>query len=174
MKILALDQARHGGWAVFDYEKKKLLQYGVWNFDNKNYEFPKAVAKIEALVDELIHTYGIGAVFIEDIQMRKNAQSFKALAQLQGVLVNLFVKNEYLYDIIPPSKWQNYCGARGRTEKERKEGLTAVTEGRASKILSLQYVANRYGLVTDNDNLSDAICLGSYAIDNITIRRNTK
>ncbi len=157
---------------MFDYEKKKLLQYGVWNFDNKNYEFPKAVAKIEALVDELIHTYGIGAVFIEDIQMRKNAQSFKALAQLQGVLVNLFVKNEYLYDIIPPSKWQNYCGARGRTEKERKSGLTAVTEGRASKILSLQYVANRYGLITDNDNLSDAICLGSYAIDNITIWRS--
>ena len=38
MNILAVDQARHGAWAVFDYEKKALLDYGTWSYDNKNYE----------------------------------------------------------------------------------------------------------------------------------------
>ena len=44
-----------------------------------------------------------------------NVQSFKKLAQLQGVLINLFEKNEYLYDFVAPTQWQNYCKARGRT-----------------------------------------------------------
>ena len=39
MKILAVDQARHGAWAVYDYEGKKLLDYGTWGFDSKNYTF---------------------------------------------------------------------------------------------------------------------------------------
>ena len=49
MKILAVDQARHGAWAVYDYEGKKLLDYGAWGFDNKNYTFEQAILHIEAL-----------------------------------------------------------------------------------------------------------------------------
>ena len=52
MKILAVDQARHGAWAVYDYEGKKLLDYGAWGFDNKNYTFEQAILHIEALLSE--------------------------------------------------------------------------------------------------------------------------
>lgn len=173
MKILSVDQARHGGWAVFDYEEKRLDKYGAFNFDNKNYTFEQAVLRIESLIDELIDAYGISAVFIEDIQLRRNPQSFKRLAQLQGVLVNLFEKNEYLYDIIQPSQWQNYCNARGRTDKEVKAGVTAAGQPgkKGSKILSIQFVRDRFKVETDNDNLSDAICIGWYCVNNINIRR---
>lgn len=50
MKILAVDQARHGAWAVYDYEVKKLLDYGTWGFDSKNYTFEQAILHIEALL----------------------------------------------------------------------------------------------------------------------------
>lgn len=50
MKILAVDQARHGAWAVYDYEGKKLLDYGTWGFDSKNYTFEQAILHIEALL----------------------------------------------------------------------------------------------------------------------------
>ena len=76
MKILAVDQARHGAWAVYDYEGKKLLDYGAWGFDNKNYTFEQAILHIEALLSEVIRTHDIDAVFLEDIQLRKNVQSF--------------------------------------------------------------------------------------------------
>ena len=46
MKILAVDQARHGAWAVYDYEGKKLLDYGTWGFDSKNYTFEQAILHI--------------------------------------------------------------------------------------------------------------------------------
>lgn len=117
MNILAVDQARHGAWAVFDYEEKSLVDYGTWAFESKNHTFEQAILHIEALINEVIHTRCIDAVFFEDIQLRKNVQSFKKLAQLQGVLVNLCEKNEYLYGLVAPTQWQNFCKARGRTTK---------------------------------------------------------
>lgn len=168
MRILAIDQARHGGWALFDYEKKSLERYGTWDFSAG--EFADAAAKIEALVCELIIENGADAVFFEDIQARQNLKVYKRLAQLQGVLINLCVKNEFLYDLIAPSTWQSYCMARGRTAKEKKANIRE-TRGKASKILSLQFARDSYGIETDDDNLSDAVCIGHYAVHNIPIVR---
>lgn len=174
MKVLAVDQARHGAWSLYDYENKSLMAYGTYDFDNRNYTFESAVVKIEALIDELINTHGVDAVFFEDIQLRKNAQSFKKLAQLQGVLVNLCEKNEYLYGIISPSQWQSYCMARGRSTKEQKAKLKELEQKdgkKASKVLSIQYVKDNFGIDTDNDNLADAVCIGWFAVNNIPLRK---
>ena len=174
LKILAVDQARHGAWAVFDYEEKKLLDYGVWGFDNRKYTFEQAILHIEALINDVIHTHQIDAVFIEDIQLRRNVASFKKLAQLQGVLVNLCEKNEYLYGLVAPTQWQNFCKARGRTSKEIKDGVTTIeTPKKGSKQLSLQAVRECYGIETDNDNLADSIMLGHYVVNHIEISKET-
>lgn len=58
-----MDQARHGAWAIYDYEKQELLDYGTWGFDNKNYTFEQAILHIEALIEEVIQTHDIDAVF---------------------------------------------------------------------------------------------------------------
>lgn len=173
MNILAVDQARHGAWAVFDYEKKALLDYGTWGFDNKNYTFEQAILHIEKLICEVIHTHDISAIFFEDIQLRKNVQSFKKLAQLQGVLVNLCEKNEYLYGLVAPTQWQNFCKARGRTTKEIKSKVTEIdSDGKkSSKVLSMQFVRDNFGIETENDNLSDAICIGHFVVNKLIISR---
>lgn len=174
MKILSIDQARNGAWAVFDYETKKLETYGTFSFGNKDYTYARAILAIESLVDTIIKTYNISAVFIEDIQLRVNVQSFKKLAQLQGVLINLFEKNEYLYDFIAPTQWQNYCKARGRSSKEIKDKIKALEASgkKESKILSIQAAKEMYGIDTDNDNLADAIMIGHFVINNYDIRLN--
>lgn len=171
VKILAVDQARHGAWAVYDYEGKKLLDYGTWGFDSKNYTFEQAILHIEALLSEVIRTHDIDAVFLEDIQLRKNVQSFKKLAQLQGVLVNMCEKTNILYNLVAPTQWQNYCKARGRTTKEIKSKITSVepTGKKTSKILSLQAARDIYEIVTENDNLADAVMIGHYVVNNIKI-----
>lgn len=175
IKILAIDQARNGAWAVFDYESKKLETYGTFSFGSKDYTYAKAILAIESLVDTIIKAYGISAVFIEDIQLRVNVQSFKKLAQLQGVLVNLFEKNEYLYDFVAPTQWQNYCKARSRSSKEIKEKIKALEASgkKESKILSIQFVKEKFNVDTDNDNLSDAICLGHYAVNHFNLEGKT-
>ena len=176
MNILAVDQARHGAWAVFDYEEKSLVDYGTWAFESKNHTFEQAILHIEALINEVIHTRCIDAVFFEDIQLRKNVQSFKKLAQLQGVLVNLCEKNEYLYGLVAPTQWQNFCKARGRTTKEIKSKVTEIDKGEktSSKVLSMQFVKDNFGIETENDNLSDAICIGHFVVNKLTISKGEK
>lgn len=171
IKILAIDQARNGAWAVFDYEQKTLEGYGAFSFESKKYTYAKAILAIEKLIETIVKTYGISAVFLEDIQLRVNVQSFKRLAQLQGVLINLCEKNEYLYDFVAPTQWQNYCKARGRTSKEVKEKIKALEAAgrKESKILSIQFVKEKFGIDTDNDNLSDAISIGWYVVNNFKI-----
>lgn len=174
MKILSIDQARNGAWAVFDYEKKKLETHGTFSYGNKDYTYAKAILAIESLIDTIIKAYNISVIFIEDIQLRVNIQSFKKLAQLQGVLINLFEKNEYLYDFIAPTQWQNYCMARSRSSKEIKEKIKALEASgkKESKILSIQAAKEMYDIDTDNDNLADAIMIGHYAINNYDICRD--
>ena len=103
-----------------------------------------------------------------------NVQSFKKLAQLQGVLVNLFEKNEYLYDFVAPTQWQNFCKARGRNSNEIKKKIKSLEASgkKESKILSIQFVKDHFNIETDNDNLSDAICLGHYAVHHFNIEGN--
>ena len=153
IKILAIDQARNGAWAIFNYDTKELETYGTFSFGNKKYTYAKAILAIETLV----------------------VQSFKKLAQLQGVLVNLFEKNEYLYSFVAPTQWQNYCKARGRTSKEVKEKIKTLENAgkKESKILSIQFVKEKFHIDTDNDNLSDAICIGHYAVNHFEIEGKT-
>ena len=176
MNILAIDQARDGAWSVFDYEKRELIGYGTFTFDAKKYTYAKAILHIEEIVASLIKAYDISAIFIEDINLRQNVQAFKKLAQLQGVLVNLFEKNEYLYGIIAPTQWQNYCQARGRNTKEKDARVLELeSAGKSkSKILSIQYIKDQFGIETENDNLADGICIGWYAVNVIEIKKSKK
>lgn len=148
-----------------------MIGYGTFSFDSKKYTYAKAIQHIEELVTSLLKSYDISAVFIEDIQLRANVQAFKKLAQLQGVLVNLFEKNEYLYGYVAPSQWQNFCKARGRNSKEIKEQVLSVelTGKKESKILSIQFVKDQFGIETTNDNVADSICMGFYVTNIIEI-----
>lgn len=171
MNILAIDQARNGAWSVFDYEKGELIGYGTFSFESKKYTYAKAILHIEELVAEVISKYDVSAVFIEDIQLRANVQAFKKLAQLQGVLVNLFEKNEYLYGFVAPTQWQNFCRARGRNTKEIKSKVFELERAgkKQSKILSIQFAKEQFGIDTENDNLADALCIGYYIVNAIEI-----
>ena len=148
IKILAFDQARCGAWSIFDSNDKLLLSWGEWSFPARKYEFSRAVYEITRIAKDLILAKDIEVVFIEDTQLRQNAQSFKKLAQLQGALINLFESFAVPYESVPPTRWQSYCGAR-------------------SKAQSMEFVHSQFGIETDNDNLADAICIGWYAVNHM-------
>jgi Holliday junction resolvasome RuvABC endonuclease subunit len=171
LRILALDQARNGGWSVFEYPQSKPIEYGSFEYSTREYTYPQAVLEIEKLVESLIKQYKISAVFLEDIQLRFNVQAFKKLAQLQGVLINYMEKNNMLYGLIAPSQWQSYCEARGRTTKELKDDVrTLRKQGKKnSKILSIEFVKQQFHIDTTNDNIADAICIGYYACEKVVI-----
>lgn len=170
MNILAIDQARRGAWSVYNYENKQLIEYGTFAFDDKKTAYSEAIHYIKIIVTELIGVYDIDAVFIEDIQLRRDPQAYKKLAWLQGVLIDLFETIGITYGVVAPTQWQNYCKARSRTSAEVKEKLTtAVGKSKtASKMLSIEYVKDQFCIDTTNDNLADAVCIGWYAVNNAT------
>ena len=178
MKILSIDQARHGGWAIFDFEQKKLLEFGSYNFRTNESTFAQEVVSIEKYISDLIISKNISAVFIEDVHLEKNHNVFKTLSQLQGVLINLFEKHKYLYEIIAPSQWQGFCKAKGRNSKEIKAKLTTTQSSeerlkkKRTKIMSLEYVSSKFNVDTSDDNIADAICIGDYVVNNIPILIN--
>ena len=172
MRILALDQSRNGAWSVYDYDTCELVAYSAFEFDFHKFTYAQAIMHIEALVDSLIEEYDIAAVFVEDIQLRVNINAFKKLAQLQGVLINYCEKHNMLYGIVVPSQWQNFCCARGRSSKEVKANVTAIehSDKKESKVLSMQFVKDEFGIDTDNDNIADAVCIGYYVCKTIKIK----
>lgn len=176
MKILSIDQARSGAWSIFDYETKKLIDYDTFCYDSKKYTYAKAVLNIEQLIAEIIRTHDISAVFIEDIQLRANVQAFKRLAQLQGVLVNLFEKNEYLYDFVVPTQWQNFCRKQVKDKNDEKDMDCSIplTAKKKSKMESIKFIKDMFDIETDNDNLADAICIGWYVVNMVEIQTITQ
>lgn len=160
IKILAIDQARNGAWSIFDYENKKLLDYGTFEYPSEKYTFPQAIMHIEDEVVSLVCSHSIDAVFIEDIQSRTNIDAFKKLACLYGVLINYFERDQLAYGTVYPATWQSFIYKElGFKRAELK-----------SKELSLRFVKEKCDLETNNDNLSDAICIGWYVVNNINIK----
>lgn len=176
MRILAIDQARNCGWSVFDYETKQPVIYGAFSFPKSKYTHEQMLVGMSDMVESLMLEHNACAVFIEDTHLQKNVDSFKKLAQLQGALISHFVRREFLYDIIGPSTWQGFCGARGRSSKELKANAKSIQSSnmRQSKILSIQYVKDKFGIETENDNLADAVCIGDYVVNNIRIELKEK
>lgn len=81
-----------------------------------------------------------------------------------------------MYGYVAPSQWQNFCKARGRNSKEIKSQVLAVeTNGKKeSKILSIQFVKDQFGIETENDNLADAISIGFYVTNIVEIANPSK
>lgn len=161
---------------MFESEGCKLIAYGLFSYPNSKYTFAQAVLNLERAIENLINKNQIDAVFLEGIQLRKNPKSFACLAQLQGVLINLCEKRGLPYAIVQPTSWQSFCGAKGRTSKDTGKKLAETDSQtddvnlkgkKASKILSIQYVKDKYHIDTCNDNIADAVCIGTYVVNNI-------
>ena len=172
--ILAVDQARKCGWSVWDYTDKKLINYGALKYD-ASMSFEEMIFRMTKDLWSIIYDNNVDAVFFEDTQYQMNIDSFKKLCWLQGGLILWLQENDLLYSIIPPSRWQGYCNARGRNSSEVKSHIkTANDTKKKGKALTIEYVRSQYGVETEDDNLADAICIGFYVVNNIALKKGTK
>lgn len=149
--LLALDQSsRITGWSVF--ENAKLFDYGKFEFTDN--DMSQRLLNIKTKVKELIQQYDINEVIFEDIQMQdnvaNNVQTFKVLAQVQGMLLTLFAEMGIPYSIVLASQWKSTLGIKGRTRAEQKRNAQ-------------QYIIYKYGVKPTQDE-ADSICIGEHSI----------
>ena len=148
-RLLALDQSsRITGWAVF--EDKKLLDYGKFTITDDRGEV--RLHKIRQKVKELIETYNINEVVMEDIQLQEskinNIATFKILAQVLGVIQELLVELDIPQAAVVSSSWKSTLGIKGRTRPDQKRNAAA-------------WVQQTYSVKPTQDEC-DAICIGNH------------
>lgn len=153
MKLLALDQAtRTSGWAVF--EDGKLVTFG--KFSATQSDVGDRLCYIRKQVIQLIDEYDIDEVVFEDIQLQgnvaNNVATFKALAEVFGVLYELFVEMKMPREAVLSTVWKSALGIKGRDRAAQKKGAQ-------------EWVTNTYGIRPTQDEC-DAICIGAYYSQN--------
>ena len=155
-RILALDQATHtSGWAIFDDEH--LVKYGKYTAKDNN-DVNYRVADFKNYVINMIEFWQPDLVILEDIQLQQfgpkssnNIQgvtTYKELAKLQGVLINLFIESNIDFEVAHTGTWREACGVKGKSRSERKKSAQLI-------------VQDIYGVNPTQDE-ADAICIGLY------------
>ena len=154
--VLALDQSTTAtGWSLFKDEK--LIDYGVFKPNgDRNKRINDMRSWLEHKVEEISLDASLELVLVlEDIQMQRNVETYKSLAQLQGVLINL----GYIMEkkgkinrtvIYYSSEWKKTCGIKGRLSAEQKANAQ-------------QHIVDKYKVKVTQDTC-DAICLGEHHI----------
>ena len=149
MKLLALDQAsRVSGYAVF--ENSKLITYGKIELEDEDVGLRLVVLRNK--IKELIDNYNIDYVAFEDIQMQasvgSNVKTFKVLANVFGVILELLAEMNMKYSIVSSNSWKSTLKIKGRKRQEQKQNAQ-------------KYVEETYGVKATQDE-SDAICIGAH------------
>ena len=124
MRTLALDQAsRITGWAVFD--DGELYNYG--KFTATQTDVGDRLHFIRKEVLGLIDKFDIEEVVFEDIQLQNNVvnnvATFKALAEVFGVLHELFVDLKMPRTAVLSTVWKSSLGIKGKTVRLRRKRL---------------------------------------------------
>lgn len=154
--ILALDQATiDTGWALF--ENQQLKDYGV--FTPKG-TLEERLVKLRIWVQEMVTKYKDNIkVAFEDIQLQNTSKKFntemaittyKKLAWVQGVLIELLTSLQVPYTIVYSTSWKSTCNIKGADRNTQKANAAA-------------YVNATFGISPKQD-ACDAICIGQHII----------
>ena len=145
--ILALDQAsRTTGWSVF--QENELVASGTFTYADD--DFSLRLVKIRKKVIELIEQYNINKILLEDIQLQgqtNNVTTYKALAEVLGVLEELARELNIPHELVHSQTWKSVLDIKGRDRATQKRNAQA-------------YVAATHGKKVSQDE-SDAICIGA-------------
>lgn len=155
-RVLALDQStRITGWSIF--ENNKLIKFGTYEITYKS-EANRINCVKEWLIN-MVKAWQIDYVWLEDIQLQDNkaegeygekigVTTYKTLAHLQGVLINMLYVNGISYSVVHTATWRKHCGIKGKARADKKKNA------------QLQ-VLEWYGINANLDE-AEAICIGRY------------
>ena len=181
MRVVALDQSTTStGCGLFnndtliDYiliKPKVSKRVDVITIENEphlcNIKMPEelygtTLCRTTAIADQfelIIKKFKPDVVYFEEIFENKNPKfsnpkGFRSLARLQGFICHICHQNNIRYVIVEENKWINSFGRYGSdvSRSERKADI-------------MKKMNDLYGLEIKTDDVSDAIAIGTYAIN---------
>lgn len=153
-KILALDQATEiSGFSV--WKNGELIEYGKHKaaglIEDRLVDFRKW---FNNKIDELLEDGSDLEIAIEGIQLQQipgqnrdvNVDTFRKLAWIQGICIELCQEKKLKFSIIPSVTWKSTCGVKGSNRAEQKRNAQ-------------KFVTDKFSIKATQDE-SDAICIG--------------
>lgn len=159
MAIISFDQSTTTvGYAIF--EENELVQYGTYSpkhskkVDDRIFEISNFLRRVISTVPN------IEVILLEDIQLQNsingsqkyfsnqgnNIITFKALAKLQGALINTCLDEGVDYEVIAPSHWKSIIKIKSKYRRDQKKE-------------AMEFVDEFFGENATEDE-ADAICIG--------------
>ena len=113
-------------------------------------QFVERMTVIEQKLRELAHAYKVTVFLAEDVYANKSIMSYRYNLFIQGMLFALSknVKNG-IYDLYHPARWRSILGMD--CQKKKRDEL---------KQMDIAYAREHAGIVTDSDDIADAVCIG--------------
>lgn len=154
IRLLALDQAsKLSGWSVFI--NGELKDWGKIRTEQE--EIGKRLVTIRQEIIGLVKKYNINHIAFEDIQLQtsvgNNVKTFKVLANVYGVVLELAQELNIPYTIVSSNTWKSTLKIVGKTRNIQKKNAQT-------------FVLNTYGVKATQDE-SDAICIGTHMVNNL-------
>lgn len=116
------------------------------------------LSEIRQIVDKLLEDTKPNLIAIEEIQLQNipgssqhgNVETFKKLAYVQGILIQLANEKGIEYTIVPSSSWKSTLHIKGKNRAEQKRNAQS-------------YIEKTYNLKVTQD-VCDSICIGEHVI----------
>ena len=154
VRILSLDAATNvTGYAIFD--NNQLVSYGTYK-TNSSKNATERINELKKWLCAIIQEIEPDFIGLENIQLQNyggnsgyQVQTYRALANLQGVLIDTIFEACIDYDLVYATQWRKYCDVgdgKGRENKKKQ----------AQDKVKLWYQQD----CTQDE--ADAICIGKY------------
>jgi Holliday junction resolvasome RuvABC endonuclease subunit len=144
--ILAIDQSTTcSGFAIFI--NQNLKKSGIFKPTGELFE---RIHQTKEYIKKLIQDNNIEYVLIEDIQYQRNQKTYKILACLQGVIIDLLIELNMQFEIVPPSRWKAWNQIGGKRREQQKENA----KRKCKEIYRREFYEDE----------ADAVCIGLYGL----------
>ena len=154
--LIAFDQALNTtGFSVFDAGSLVVFN----KFTTSDTSTAEKLNEFRGFIIDLFNTYNPTKVAFEEIQLQQipgstahgNVETFKKLAYVQAILMEVLSEMNIKFEVVPSSSWKSTCGIKGRARAEQKRNAQ-------------KFVESEYGVKAIQD-ICDSICIGRHVIE---------
>lgn len=158
-RLVAIDGATENiGLSL--YEGKNLICYRAVKIPSKYHLAKRLHIFREMIINLIIKEWKAEYIVVEDIQLQTGNPyakasyytAFKALAMLQGVVVETCVAYDIQYQLVSVNVWRSAFGLSGYKRREAKQK-------------ALDKVGILFNIKTKNDDVAEAILIGAWGAD---------
>lgn len=171
--VLGID-ASTNSLAFCKMENKSPVEWGEMKYQKDSNLF-RRLASIEQRAGIIVDKYSdVEYVLIEAPVKVQNTRIAISLAYSYGIVAAKFAARGIEVNDVPPVTWQKYIGNKGFSKADRdllKNEFPGKTPSwytnkarEIRKERTMKWVEENFGIVTTNDNVSDAISIAAYAV----------